>query len=144
MGSITKHIINGIIFPIAEDVMSKSEYDVNNDGVVDVAQIANVPTYVDQLTSEYLVTHIFAIGENLKIDTGVGSAFGTSTPSGNYSTIMVGTNSIDFGTSKYKILLNGIDLQKGIDVVYVDKITLRFNIPLYQGDIVKIEGIQKV
>ena len=90
-------------------------------------------------TRKYLVMSAFRENESLNIISGVGDVAGTTVVSGkNISS--VGSNSLDFiGTDSTRVRLNGVSLDKGLEVNFNTSSSLTFSLALDIGDYLEIE-----
>ena len=138
MGAMTKYLINSKVFPpqaaLPPDAMLKSVYDSDGNGIVDQAEL------VVEKIAFYTVTQQFTENEIFNIRTGSGSISGATTKTGDFATNTIGVNLADFITQKYQLSINGTELEKQSDVIYLSPTTFTLKIILDVGDIVKIES----
>jgi hypothetical protein len=87
-----------------------------------------------------VVTADFAVNEVINLTTGAGGVSGTSTVTG--ATIALDVDAPTFnGNNSILVQLNGVELEKGVGVVWDSTNTFHIPVALYVGDVVVVKQI---
>jgi len=89
------------------------------------------PTGASQKVAKYVVTTAFAANEVVTLTTGAGGVSGISTPSGEYSGVVLGASANAFrDNNQIEILENGVEQVKSSDFIWDSNTTGHFIIAL--------------
>lgn len=131
----------GIEFTINKIFIESQQPDVMFEGGRQEELVVE-PSTGAPIIARYLVTNVFESGEVINIATGTGSGTGTSTreviPTG--SSISLPATEAEWNqNNKFKVRLNGVDLERNIDAEWESASSFSINYKMDAGDRFEIE-----